>query len=564
MENKGFDSHIDKTFNRTAFIQKKLIFMTKGIEEELLDPASYPQPPGDVELVQTHISYVFIGREFVYKVKKPVDFGFLDFSTLEKRKYYCEQELELNKRLSPDIYLDVVPITDQGETLFLGGDGEIVDYAVRMKRIPMDKLMKDLLKEGRLTEEMITDLAHKIADFHKIAEGSDKIEKFGTIEVVKGNTDENFEQTEKYKDISITQPQFDDIQDYTNDFYNKESAEFQKRIDEGRIKDCHGDLHMEHICFTDPISIFDCIEFNERFRFSDTAADLAFLVMDLDYNGRNDLSMVLVDAYIEASGDAGIRKMIDFYKVYRAYVRGKVISFRLDDPHITDVDKEEAKANGRKYFELAHSYVKELNGDILREPFAEFIKSELNPGTLLIACGLPGTWKTETTQEVSKIKGYPILRTDIIRLEVLSKEEIFDEKEAANMDKRKMVYDEMFRQAEEAVLTGDGVILDATFVTRELRIRAATIAAKNKKTFVILQTNCPDEVAIGRILRRTKENYESNALTEVAFINNKKKFEKPDLDILKDLLPDLNVVHLTVDTSSDPSGDWHIIGKETR
>jgi predicted kinase len=201
---------------------------------------------------------------------------------------------------------------------------------------------------------------------------------------------------------------------------------------------------------------------------------------------------------------------------------------------------------------------------MLKEPFAQFVESEINPGTLLIACGLPGTWKTETTQEVSKLKGFPILRTDIIRLEVLKKEDIFDEKEAANMDKRKMVYDEMFRQAEEAVLSGDGVILDATFVTRELRVRAAAIAAKNHKTFVILQTNCPDEVAIGRILRRTKENYESNALTEVAFINNKKKFEKPDLDVLKDLLPDLNVVHLRVDTSSDPPEDWYIIGKDSR
>jgi predicted kinase len=201
---------------------------------------------------------------------------------------------------------------------------------------------------------------------------------------------------------------------------------------------------------------------------------------------------------------------------------------------------------------------------MLKEPFAQFVESEINPGTLLIACGLPGTWKTETTQEVSKLKGFPILRTDIIRLEVLKKEDIFDEKEAANMDKRKMVYDEMFRQAEEAVLSGDGVILDATFVTRELRIRAAAIAAKNHKTFVILQTDCPDEVAIGRILRRTKENYESNALTEQAFINNKEKFEKPDLDALKDLLPDLKVVHLSVDTSSDPPEDWYIIGKDSR
>ena len=200
----------------------------------------------------------------------------------------------------------------------------------------------------------------------------------------------------------------------------------------------------------------------------------------------------------------------------------------------------------------------------MREPFADFIEKEIRPGTLLIACGLPGTWKTETTQEVSKLKGFKILRTDLIRLEVLSREDIFDEKEAANMDKRKMVYDEMFKRAEITVMEEDGVILDATFVTRELRDRAAAIAEKQGKTFVILQTDCPDEVVVGRILRRTKENYESNALTEQAFINNKNKFQPPDPDYLKATFPDIKLVHLKVDTSNDEPEDWYIIHKDTR
>jgi len=200
----------------------------------------------------------------------------------------------------------------------------------------------------------------------------------------------------------------------------------------------------------------------------------------------------------------------------------------------------------------------------LREPFVKFVKTELKPGTLLITCGLPGTWKTETSEEISKIKGYSVLRTDLIRLEVLRNENIFDEKVASNMGKREVVYDEMFRRAEDLVQKSNGVILDATFVAQKLRRRAAAIAAKHNMTFVILQTHCSEEVAIARILRRTKENYESNALTPEAYYNNKKKFEPVDLDDLKRRNPKLEIVHLTVDTEYDRPEDWYIIGMEKR
>ena len=200
----------------------------------------------------------------------------------------------------------------------------------------------------------------------------------------------------------------------------------------------------------------------------------------------------------------------------------------------------------------------------MREPFVKFVEGELGADILLITCGLPGTWKTETSEEISRIKGYPILRSDLIRLEVLKNEDIFDEKVASDMSKRTMVYDETFRRADEALEKGDNVILDATFIIQSLRRRAAEIAAKHNKTFVILQTNCPQEVAIARILRRTQEDYESNALTEQAYLNNKKKFEEVDLDGLKRLYPGLNIIHLTVDTQYDPPEDWYIIGMEKR
>ena len=194
----------------------------------------------------------------------------------------------------------------------------------------------------------------------------------------------------------------------------------------------------------------------------------------------------------------------------------------------------------------------------MRKPFAEFVENELGAGFLLIVCGLPGTWKTETTEEVSRIKDYPLLRTDLIRLEVLKNEDIFDEKVASNMDKRTTVYDEMFARAEKILRKGDGVILDATFVTQSLRRRAADVAAKHNLTFIIMQTDCPQEVAVARILKRTKENYESNALTEEAYLSNKKRFEEVDLNDLKDSYPDLNIIHFIVDTRNDLPEDWYI------
>lgn len=201
----------------------------------------------------------------------------------------------------------------------------------------------------------------------------------------------------------------------------------------------------------------------------------------------------------------------------------------------------------------------------MKEPFASFVETQLDSRTLLITCGLPASYKTETSEEISKIKRYPILRSDLIRLEVLKNEDIFDAKVAGNMSKRLSVYDELFRRADEqAAKEQGGLILDATFVTQELRRRAAEIAAKNNMTYVILQTSCPQEVSLARIKRRTKEKYESNALTEEAYLANKNKFEPVDIDDLKQKYPSLKIVHLTVDTCHDEADRWYVIGVEKR
>jgi len=200
----------------------------------------------------------------------------------------------------------------------------------------------------------------------------------------------------------------------------------------------------------------------------------------------------------------------------------------------------------------------------MREPFKVFVEKEIVNDAVLIACGLPATNKTETTEVIAAIKGYEMLRTDLIRKEVLKDEDIFDEKVASNMDKRKLVYDRMFLVADELASKGKGVILDATFITQALRRRAAEVAANNSKTFIIQQTHCPEEYSLNKIAKRTKENYESNALTEDAYLNNKKKFEPVDLDDLKALYPSLNIVHLIIDTASDSPDEWYVIDRIIR
>jgi predicted kinase len=200
----------------------------------------------------------------------------------------------------------------------------------------------------------------------------------------------------------------------------------------------------------------------------------------------------------------------------------------------------------------------------MRGPFKEFVQNEMANNAVLIACGLPATNKTETMEVIARLKGYEMLRTDLIRKEVLKNEEIFDEKVAANMDKRRMVYDLMFSKADTLASQGRGVIMDATFINQRLRMRAAEVAAKNSKIFIIQQTQCPEEYSLAKIAKRTKENYESNALTPQAYFNNKERFEPVDLDAFKRQYPTLSIVHLVVDTASDSEDEWYVIGKTTR
>ena len=323
--------------------------------QALLDPKAYPDAPQGIELVQTQMSFVFLTDNYVYKVKKPVNLGYLDYTTLDKRKFYCQREIELNRRLCPNVYIGVVPITRDKGDIFIGGQGEGMEYAVKMRRLPQEAMMDVLLAKNQVSSEMVGGVAEELVEFHQKAETSASISAFGDLDTVTQNTEENFTQTEKYIGNTISQGKYRHIKDYTDRFIRQDASLFHRRVAGGKIRDCHGDLHAAHICFSGGISVYDCIEFNDRFRYCDVASEVAFLAMDLDHYGRADLSRSFVNTYVDRSQDKELLELLNFYKCYRAYVRGKVESFKLDDPYISE--KAMVLATARRYFELAESYI---------------------------------------------------------------------------------------------------------------------------------------------------------------------------------------------------------------
>ena len=331
----------------------------KQVVDALMKPEAYDENPGCIELCQTHISFVFLTREFVYKVKKAVNFGFLDFSTLEKRRFFCEKELTLNKRLCKDMYLEVVPI-NKSNIIRIKGEGEPVEYAVKMKRMPQDKIMSKLLEENKVDKTLINKIAKIIADFHSKAETNKRISEFGSLKIIETNWGENFDQAKEYVGKTITAKNFKLISEGIENFMTKNKPFFEERGAKGKIRDCHGDIHSGNIFVVDKVYIFDAIEFNERFRYSDVAADVAFLAMDLDFRRQPDLSDFFVEKYIEYSRDQELQKLLPFYKCYRAYVRGKVVGFRLKDPNINEPEKAAAVKEAKAYFTLAVNYAKAL------------------------------------------------------------------------------------------------------------------------------------------------------------------------------------------------------------
>lgn len=324
--------------------------------QHLLNPTAYPHEVAEVKLVQTHISYVLLAGDFVYKIKKPVDFGFLDFTNLDKRKHFCEQELLLNRRLCPSLYLGLVSINQDGDQLSLDGPGEAIEYGVKMDRMPEEKMMGNIISTGQITANMLDEIVDILVPFYEKADDTNEIKEFGTAKSVSVNVLENFDQTQSFIGCeALSHQQYDTISQYAHNFLEKEEL-FNERITASRIRDCHGDLYSANICLADQVYIYDCIEFNQRFRYCDVASDVAFLAMDLDFHGLDDLSDHFINTFCDASGDSELRNMLNFYKCYRAYVRGKIGLFTAHAPEVDETTKETSLTMAKKYFMLAERY----------------------------------------------------------------------------------------------------------------------------------------------------------------------------------------------------------------
>ncbi len=334
--------------------------MKNEVIEAMKKPDTYDEPVNHIDMIQTHISWVFLTGKYAYKIKKPVDFGFLDFSTLDKRKMFCNKELGINKLFSPDLYLGVLPVNRFNHDLKINGPGETVEVLIKMKQLPQDRLMDVLLERNEIGNEVIDQIIDILEKFYSKTTAFRDPWSQGGIDTVKFNWNENFKQTSKYIGILLERKEFNEIKSKVEMFMKGKKEMIQKRQRDGFVKWCHGDLHSGNIFVTDKVNIFDAIEFNERFAISDVANDIAFLAMDLDFRGKKNLADHFVNKYIEKSGDTDLTTLLGFYMCYRAYVRGKVTGFRLDDQNISNEEKEKARRIAKRYFEYAYQYSKEF------------------------------------------------------------------------------------------------------------------------------------------------------------------------------------------------------------
>lgn len=423
----------------------------------------YPHHPAQVSLVQTHISAVFLAGDVVYKLKKPVRFSFLDYSTLALRQHYCQEEVRLNRRLAPTVYLGVVPVlrTTEGtyrvrDALSLQ-DAVVVDYLVRMRRLPADRTLDSLIAAGRVTKAGLHALATRLVSFHHTA-ATKEAPLYGTPAVIWQAIADNFQATAPFIGQTLSEKQFDTIRDFSQRFFTAHQDLLRQRILQGRVREGHGDLRCDHVYFLDEgITIVDCIEFNPRLRTCDVASELAFLAMDLELHGAPALAAELVHAYAVQAEDTDFLRLLPFYQCYRAYVRGKVESLKSREPEIPPAEQEQARAQARRAFRLAARYARGAPAP-----------------ALVVVCGRVGTGKSTVARLLSEHTGFAVLNSDVVRKRLAG----LLPNARAGAEYRAGLYTDAFTQrtytalctqAEEEIRAGRGVIVDATCKQREAR-----------------------------------------------------------------------------------------------
>lgn len=496
---------------------EKMIALPAHIEA-LLEPAAYPKRPQSVELIQTHISYILLTPEYVYKIKKPVEFGFLDFTTLEKREHFCHEEVRLNRRLTEEIYLKVVRIVESDGAFKIIDNGKAatenktIDFAVKMRRFDEDTTLNSLILNDRADNELIKRIARRIADFHQGAETGEHISEFGLKNIIEKNTLENFSQTVEFIGPILSKDKFDLIKKFSVNFIRKNSSLFARRVENNFIRDCHGDIHTEHISVTDKIDIIDCIEFNERFRYADVVSDMAFLSMDLDYLSRGDLARTLEDEYFKKTKDKDGKQLLNFYKSYRAYIRGKVECFKLLEKEVEARDRLEAKLNAMRHFHLTGLY-----GEGGYRPM------------LTVFSGLSGTGKSTVANLLHKETNSSVITSDIIRKEIYNIDPYSESKTAfktgiytkAGTEK---TYATLIERGEKLLQSGRSVILDATFSKERFRKAAQKIAEKNAAEFNIIHCTLAEKEVKERLQKRAQTESVSDADFAI-YLKQKELFE---------------------------------------
>ena len=495
--------------------------MLPPLIQQMLRSEFYPHSVTEpIALIQTHVSYVLLTGEVVYKLKKSVNFGFLDFSTLQKREHFCHEEVRLNQRGAAELYLGVEPIMQTGDTFQLGGAGELVEYVVKMVQFPQETLLSAMFDRGELTESLLEDLARELAAFHLKAPTNDYILKFGEVSQVRQAIDENYDQTVGYIGRSQTQVQFDETRAYTDKLFAEQKQLFDSRVQNKWIRECHGDVHLRNICFWhNKILLFDCIEFNEPFRFVDVMFDIAYIVMDLDARNRPDLSNLFLNAYVEQTGDWEGLQVLPLYLSRQSYVRAKVTSFLLDDPAIPESVKQEASQTADRYYRLAWDYTRHKSG------------------RLTMMSGLSGSGKSTVARQLARQTGAIHLRSDAIRKHLGGV--ALDAKGEADLYTPEMTektYDRLLNLGIALASQGYSVILDAKYDRQALRSPVIAQATAHQLPLEILYCDAPISVLSDRLQQRQGDVSDATAdLLKTQHMEPFSDTEKPYLKTLDTL-----------------------------